>query len=83
MRWLRLLLGVTVTLCLSACLTTQSTPQTVRRTLPQSCVSECPPLPKPVDGSDKAIRVWEYDLIDAAGECIRTHKDCVEWVIKE
>ena len=83
MRLPKLCLLVIVTLCISACLTTQSTPQTVRRVPPQVCVEQCPPLPKPENGSDRAVRVWEYDLIDAAGECARTHRACTEWVTKE
>ena len=83
MRWLKLMLCVIGTLFLSACLTTQSTPPMVRRVPPQACVAQCSPLPKPTDKSDRAVRVWEYDVIEAAGECVRTHRDCVEWVNKE
>ncbi len=83
MRWSNRMLPVIVTMCLSACSTTPLMPPTVQRVPPQACVSQCPPLPKPTDKSDRAIRVWEYDVIEAAGECIRTHRDCVEWVTKE
>ena len=82
MRWSKPMLCVIGIAWLSACSTTPSTLPTAR-VPPQACVAQCSPLPKPTDKSDRAIRVWEYDVIEAAGECIRTHRDCVEWVTKE
>lgn len=69
---------VIVTAFLSAC---SSAPSTLRiqRMPPAACLTKSQPLPKPQDRSDRAIRVWEFDLIDIAGANSREHDDCVEW----
>lgn len=83
MRTLKLALIVGATLSLTACSWTQSMLQTVPRPVPEACLKRCQPSPAPKDGSDYAIRQWEYDIIDTFGACRRLHDDCVEWHTKE
>ena len=76
----RLAMIAAATLSLSACCTVPSMPQTIPRTPPYACLTDCPPLEKPVEGTDRAVRLWEYDTIERYGECRRLHATCVEWV---
>lgn len=82
MQALKQSLVVFVILSLSACCTTQSVPLTPRQ-IPEVCLKACPAVPVPADGSDRSIRLWEYEVIDAFGTCRRTHSECVDWHVKE
>lgn len=76
-----LVLSVLVMLIASACSTTPSKLPTVKRLPPQSCLSQCDPLPFPLNESEQEIRNWEYLVIETFGLCRRLHADCVTWVI--
>lgn len=75
----KLALTAFVMMSLSACSGLPSAPQTIPRQPPAACLTECQPLPAPADGSDLSVRLWEYSLIDAAGACLRLHRNCVDW----
>lgn len=74
-----LALSALVTMSVWGCSTTPSVAPTVKHQPPTSCLTKCDPLPSPVDGSERSVRSWEFDLIEAAGQCRRLHADCVEW----
>lgn len=73
---------VVAMLSLSACCTEPSMPRMLRQT-PEACLKACPAVPLPADGSDRNIRLWEYEVIDAFGTCRRVHSECVDWHVKE
>lgn len=80
MRNVKQILLVSAMLSLSACSTRPLMPQTdIPKVPPAACLAECQPVPKPENGSDFALRIWEYELIDVAGACLRLHRECVEW----
>ena len=64
----KLALSVIVMLSLSACCTAPLTRPTVPRTPPYACLTDCPAMEKPVEGTDRAVRLWEYDMINLYGE---------------
>ena len=82
MQVLKLSLIVAVMLSLSACCTTPSVPP-IPRQVPEVCLKACPTVPEPADGSDRSIRLWEYEVIDASGTCRRVHSECVDGHVKE
>ena len=77
-----LALSVLVMLSLWGCSTTPSTAPTVKRQPPASCLTKCDPLTAPVDGSERSVRNWEYQVVEQYGQCRRLHADCVEWESK-
>lgn len=83
MRLIKRVAAAAVTLSLCACSWTQSVQPMVPRQVPEACLKHCQPLPAPKDGSDRAIRLWEYDIIDESGNCRRLHSACVDWHTKE
>ncbi len=78
----KLVLSALVMLSLTACSSIQSVSLTVKKQPPQSCLSQCEPLPTPLSGSDLDTRNWEYQAVEAYGLCRRLHADCVDWVSK-
>jgi hypothetical protein len=72
-------LGLLIVGCTS---TPQSTPPTAAALPPPAaCMSSCPTLPAPPGDEqdampERAVLVWLYDVIDAAGACRRQHDTC-------
>lgn len=75
----KLALSALVMLSATACSSTPSVSVTVRKTPPASCLTQCDPMPVPLDGSDLAVRNWEYRAVESFGHCRRLHADCVEY----
>lgn len=82
MHLIALILGVCVVLLLSGCSGTLSTQPTVPRIPPEACLRKCPELPKPADGKDLTIRLWEYEVIDLYGKCRRDKATCTDWLMQ-
>lgn len=80
MQHLKLVLIVVGMLNLSACSMLLSTPPTVHRQPPEACLLQCEPLPKPNDGRELTLRMWEYEMIELYGDCRRRHMDCAQWI---
>ncbi len=74
-----IVLGLTF---LSACSTAPLMPPTVPRQVPEACLQVCPALPRPADGKDLTLRLWEYEVVDLYGSCRRAQADCREWIVK-
>ena len=80
MRLLKLVLSVLVMLILSGCCSTPLISQTVPRQTPAPCLTQCVPLPNPVNNTDLEIRRWEFEAVELFGQCRRLHANCVESV---
>ena len=83
MRTLKLVLSVLVIASQWSCSSSPLLPQTVKHQPATACLTQCTPIPEPVGSSDLDIRRWEYEAIDAFGECRRLHADCVNTLTKE
>jgi hypothetical protein len=71
---------VAATAFLSACSTMPSVAPTVKVQPATECLTKCPPLEKPLDGSELSVRRWEYQTVEQYGQCRRLHSDCVDWI---
>jgi hypothetical protein len=80
-RWLVIaLIAVTLTTCLSGCLTTQSaTPTPIVRQPPPSCLRECAPIPELANGQEATLRRWIDELIWLHALCSTDQGACARW----
>lgn len=78
MRYFKPILCATVTMVASGCSSTPLMRPTVLRQPAAACLTPCDPLPPPVSGNDLDVRRWEFQAVEAFGQCRRLHADCVE-----
>lgn len=77
MRRLKPVLSVSAMLTVWGCSSTPLVMPTVLHQPATPCLTQCIPLPVPVNSSDLALRNWEYMAVEAFGACRRLHQDCV------